>query len=233
MKRNYLIHWVGKFLVSCLVALGLIGCGVSTDESAPNDALTNIFDFSLTGNMTAVGLTQRIDLPVQFNNERASSLFHMSWDVESSDPYSIKAFISSNASISQGSDDQVFLDTQCGSDSAYICDSLGDQECALAYEPDYTYLVDLLGNRILDAEGSPIRLTNPDGSYIAVDHYVIRCNHGPATTDEAEITIRLQTGGFPATSLTNYIVFRACNGANSSCSAVLTTLEILDADPTD
>lgn len=231
MKHHFLTHQFVKILVISFVLAMLPACGVSTDEGVPADTPTNIVDFSLTGNISAVGLTQRIDLPVQFNNERASSFFHISWDVESSDPYSITAFISTDANVTRSIDDQIFLQTDCGSADDYNCDSLGDQECALVYNPDYTYLLYPNGDRVLDIDGNPIRRTNPDGSFIAVDHYYIRCPHGPASIDYAEVTLRLAS--FPASSLTNYIVFNVCNAANNSCSATLTALQILDVDPTD
>jgi len=231
---NFLTHWVGRILVSFLIVLGLSACGVPTDENAPTDTLTDIVNFTVLGNITPVGSTQRVDLPVQFSNENASSFFHVSWDVDSSDPYSVTGHISTNSSPSLGSDDQIFFATECGSDNTlYICDSMGDQQCAISYEPDYTYLVDSEGNRVLDINGNPIRLTNPDGSYIAMDRYMIRCNHGPASIDEAEITLRMQLANFPATSLTNYLVFTFCNNSGSSCFARVTTLQILDVNPAD
>lgn len=234
MTRNFLTHWITRILSCFFVLLGLGSCGVPTDKNTSVDNLTDIVNFSLLGNITPVGSTQRVDLPVQFNNENASSLFHVSWDVDSSDPYTVVAHISTNSSPSLGSDDQIFFSTECGSDNtSYLCDSMGDQQCAITYEPDYTYLVDSSGNRILDINGNPIRLTNPDGSYIAVDHYFIRCNHGPASIDEAEITLRMQLANFPVTSLTNYIVFTFCNINNSSCIARVTTFQILDVNPAD
>ena len=231
MNCNYQF---GKLLIACFFVLAFTGCGVPTDKKAAANTSTTIMDYSLSGNIAPAGLTQRVDLAMKWNNERASSLFNMNWDVESSDPYSVFVHISNDASTSLGADDQIFLAAECGSDSlSYVCDSLGDQECGVAYDPEYSYLLDpVTGERVL-VDGNPVRLTNPDGSFIAVDHYILRCPHGGATVAETEITLRLQNSGFPAVSLNNYIVFTACNLAGDSCDTRITAIQILDVDQTD
>ena len=225
----------GKLLIACFFVLAFTGCGVPTDKKAAANTSTTIFGYELHGNIDPVGLTERIDLAMKWNNERASSSFNMNWDVESSDPYSVFVHISNDASTSLGADDQIFLAAECGSDRlSYVCDSLGDQECGIAYDPQYTYQLDpLTGERVLDENGNPIRLTNPDGSFIAIDHYFLRCPHGGATVSETEVTLRMQNAGFPAASLNNYIVFTACNLAGDSCDTRLKAIEIVDVDKTD
>lgn len=224
----------GKALSAGFIVVSLVSCGVPTDQNASANTSSTIMDYSMTGNIAAAGVTQRIDLAMKWNNERASSFFNINWDAVSSDPYSVFVHISSDASTSLGADDRIFLAAECGSDSlSYVCDSMGNQECAIAYDPEYSYQLDpITGDRVL-VDGNPVRLTNPDGSYIAVDHYFLRCPHGGATVAETEITPRMQTAGFPATSLNNYIVFTVCNEAGDSCDTRITALEILDVDQTD
>jgi len=213
-------------IVCGFIVVLLNGCGVPTDEGVPADSPTYINAFSIE---------QPVDLPVQFNNETASTLFKINWNVESSDPFSVLMFISSNASVTFGADDAIFFSRYCGSDpTEYACRAVWQQECAVSYEPDYSYLRDSSGNIIL-VDGHAVRLTNPDGSYIAVDHYVIRCSNDtdPQVVSEVDITQRLNLVGFPATALNNYIVFGVCNELGDKCSSTLAAFQIYDADPTD
>lgn len=206
----------------------LHGCGVSTQETPPGDTTTNIVGFSIVGNLPPVGITERFDLPMQSDNDSVAAFFEMSWEVESSDPYSVVAHISTDASVTLGLDDQIFLSTQCGSDAlAYICNSVGDHECAIAYEPVYNR--DLDGNRIVNDNGTPD--TSDDYYEVSQDRYYIRCPDGGASVTEADISLRMQAAGFPASNLNNYMVVTVCNQAMDSCQTTITTIQVLDANP--
>lgn len=213
----------GFFLIA-----GLQACGVSTEETPPGDTSTNIVGFSLVGNYPPVGITERFDLPMQTNNDSVAAFFEMSWEVESSDPYSVMAHISTDASVTFGLDDQIFLSTQCGSDPlAYTCNSVGDQECVIVYEPVYNR--DINGDRIVNNNGTP----DPSDDYYEViqDRYFIRCPNGAASITQADISVRMQAAGFPAANLNNYIVVTVCNEAMNSCQTTITTIQVLDANP--
>lgn len=98
--------------------------------------------------------------------------------------------------------DDVILDTTCGSLDDYICEVSYEQECGISYEPD-----------------------------LLLDHYYVRCNHGPATVSSADIVDRLQTAGFPAASLLNYLLLSVCNEAGDSCVTVFRQIQIMDSVP--
>ena len=189
LRKQTILALIGSSLLAILA-----GCGVSTDTGSPTDISTSINEFTLTSN----GNTGAF-VPIDFGSEN-SVLFDMTWDLSSSDPYFVTIRLSDDANASL--DDQIILETTCGSFTDYICTFVGAQECGISYEPDGL-----------------------------IDHYYLRCSHGPATIDTAEITLRLQNAGFPGASLINFILFTACNGALDSCSTAAVQVQIYDSIP--
>lgn len=221
-------------LLYFFLGAGLLGCGVSTEDRPPSDTTTNIDGFSIIGNLPQAGITERFNLDMQSSNDEAAAYFDVSWEVQSSDPYTIIAHLSDDASTSFGVDDMIFLSTQCGSDELlYTCDFVSDQRCAFTYEPVYSYTTNSNGDRVRVVNpGADLTFGTPDDFYeIISNRYYLRCPHGGAAVSEANITTKMTNAGFPAASLNGYIVFTVCNAANDSCDYELVDIEVLDANP--
>lgn len=216
--QNFSRYLLGSILIS-----GLSSCGVATQDTGPGDEMTLLNDFAVEGNITPVVNMQRIVL-YQDGMFSKSGLFDISWDVDSSDPYSVQIHLSTDASpvldeIIDG--DQLFVSMQCGSSAFLNCDSLGDLRCAVEYDPDL--------NRAPGLDG--MLFTPDDILTVATNRYFIRCTDGTNTIPETEITLRMAAASFPTVNLTNYIVFSACNQVEDSCSQALVQVQVLNNPP--
>jgi len=237
MKRQKICYLtnisVGVVLTVCLSA-----CGVSTSTTPQEDIFTTLDEYILAGNELPIGQIEQLSVPMQLNY-LASSLFDISWDATSTDPYHVTIFISSDPSTvlddtNPTDPDQVFLQMDCGSDTTqYSCNALGDLKCSFRYEPDYIYKTDpFTGEYVLDADGNRVHLTNIDGSYqITAHHYYLGCGNGPGTVRQAEITTRVLIAGFPATAIDNYIVMEVCDNVRNNCSSAIKQMHIYDSLP--
>lgn len=229
------IHQRLKASLLCfLLGAGLSACGVSTEDRPPANATTIIDGFSIIGNLPQAGLTERFNLDMQSNNDEAAAYFDISWEVQSSDPYTIIAHLSADADTNIGIDDQIFLNAQCGGDELlYTCEFVGDQQCAFTYEPEYSYTTNSNGDRVRVVNPGPDMILGTSDDYFVVisNRYYLRCPHGGAAISETNITTKMTSAGFPSASLNGYIVFTVCNAANDSCGYELTTIEVLDANP--
>ena len=119
------------FLSGLLLLLS--ACDISTSDGGPPITTSTINAFDVAGNVDS---DERIVLQMFPNNATSSGSFHLFWDVESSDPYTIETYISSNTALDDT--DGLFLRMQCGSEVlSYICQQSGHISCAIAYQPDY------------------------------------------------------------------------------------------------
>jgi len=114
------------FLV--LVLFVVNACGVDLEEKKSADAKTTINEFSITGGAGLVGDALQIAVTLNMDTNVPETLFDLNWDVDSSDPYTIYARLSSDSAPTVN--DQLFLQLECGSDTTlYGCDEIGSIKC--------------------------------------------------------------------------------------------------------
>lgn len=115
-------------LLLALAASTLTGCGGGGDgddsKSGSPTSATTINQFSVAGNGTTPATASEVSV------SRSSGAFSVTWDVKSSDPYRVDAYISSDTNVS--SNDAQFIGSNCGSLSAiYTCGSQKTAQCSI------------------------------------------------------------------------------------------------------
>lgn len=238
MKTTNFIQLFSGIVSGVILVLLLNGCGVSTQYKPPADAPTFLDNYLLNSDLDILG-TAHFDLQRPADNDSDASFFDLSWDVRSSDPYSVTVHISADANpvfndLALGGDDQKFYEIECGSESlTYYCDFSGDQGCAIEFAPAYVMIPDPNNSSRMIRSVNP----GPDGELgtgddyynITADHYYIRCSNTAASISEAEITDRMTAVNFPTGNLDNYIVFTVCNRSMDSCATNVTAIQVRDA----
>ena len=196
-----------------LIAVYLGGCGVDSTDPKPPQTSTTLYSFDVAGTVPPNTVTdpERIVVPLQTNNDTVAGDFNLMWDVDSSDPYYVQVHVSSDQVVS--ADDDLFLDTPCGTQYDQYCDFLTDLTCYFVYDPVYqlTEKRDENGDIVYDVNNNPVMVPakNPDGSFIVItDRFYLRCPTGPPTIWEKEITSRLNTVGY---NTIQYMILTACN----------------------
>lgn len=199
-----------------LVSLCLTGCGVDATDPKPPQTTTTVYSFDVAGTVPPDLVTdpERLVVPLQPNNDTVAGAFHLLWDVDSSDPYYVQVWVSNDQTVSS-TDDDLLLDTPCGSGTDYkqYCGFLADVTCYFVYDPLYqlTEKLDENGDIVYDVNNQPVMVPdqNLDGSYIvATDRYYLRCPEGSPTVREKEISARLTSVGYNSLQ---YMIFTACN----------------------
>jgi len=230
-------HCYNLVILSGLLVL-LSACDISTTNDRVDVTTSTINAFDVEGNVVNEA-DERIVLQMFLTNATSSGSFHLFWDVESSDPYTIETYISSNSVLDPDPDiDSLFLQMQCGSDGfQFICDQSGITTCGVVYQPDYvlTELRDDNDEIVLDQDGQPIMVpaTDINGNFIVdVHRYFLRCADGPATVRLLEITDRVpQPHGFPLVPFSSYFIFKACASEEQSCPELPVLVQFLSSQP--
>jgi len=110
-----------------LLASFLTACGVGTSTDPGNSPLTDtttINSFTVTGSGPAVA--GKIPLNPAINN----GAFTVDWNIDSSDPYHVDLYMSSDNQLNRLSDDQL-LTRNCGSTSlVYNCSKTAHIDCS-------------------------------------------------------------------------------------------------------
>ncbi|NOZ52864.1 MAG: hypothetical protein GXP08_06930 [Gammaproteobacteria bacterium] len=119
---------VANFILITMLLIN--ACGVDTDATKPADTKSEINEFNITGGRGVVDGTQQIVVLLNTNNSEPETFFDLTWDVDSSDPYSIKAYLSEDGAAMATEDDLLFLHLECGSNTTlYGCDEIGSIKC--------------------------------------------------------------------------------------------------------
>lgn len=217
------------FFYGLLVLLS--ACEISTPDSGDDITTSTINAFSVVGNVVD-DADERIVLPLQDDNAQVSGLFDLSWDVLSSDPYSVEIYMSSN-SVLDDATDGLFFQSQCGSEIDFTCEHSVSMPCGIHYDPEYE-MVPLLDDNnliVVDENGDPVmvRNTNPDGSFVVEnERYYLRCPGGVATEWFLEITDQILLSGFPSS---HYFILKVCASEEQSCPELPFLVQFLDSQP--
>jgi len=159
-----------KILAAALTSIMLVGCGGGgggSDTPASNASVnepqpTHINSFNISGNELAGE-----DLSINSGIDNGS--FSVNWDVDSSDPYHIELFVSSDSVLSAS--DTSFFHQNCGSLPTFNCGNTGNFECTFSNE-----------NKISCGEVTPINqekdLTSMLGALPADIHIILKACNG-------------------------------------------------------
>lgn len=117
--RSICIHLCLAVAAVTLTACGG-GGGSETGSPTPAAATTTVHQYSLTGNLSASSISATT----------GSGQFALAWEVSSSDPFVIAAYLSGDGLVSQ--DDRQFLGANCGESDLYSCKARQTIQCSLA-----------------------------------------------------------------------------------------------------
>ena len=221
------IHPYNNLIILNVLLALLSACDISSPDDGPQVTTSTINAFDVTGNVIA---DETIELTMNPNNSRSDAEFQLDWDVQSSDPYTVEVYLSTDDVLDVDTDG-LFLQTQCGSDrNQFTCEHTTGIACGFSYEPVYETvpLVDDNGDPVFDENGDPVEVpdTDVDGNFIVAldgDRYYLTCADGPPTVRRLEITDWVpQPHGYPPASFTfsNSFIFKACAFEEQSCPEV-------------
>lgn len=110
------------FTIAVSILAGCGGGGTNDVSSSPTSG-TTINGFSFTGNGTTPATASVVSV------SRSGGAFTVTWDVTSSDPYRVDAYISKDTNISN--DDAQFIGSNCGSLGIYTCGFQKTAQCSI------------------------------------------------------------------------------------------------------
>jgi hypothetical protein len=216
MSGHMFYRWIIGGVYAGLVVV-LSACGVDSEDPPPVDGSTTIDSIIMYGDASSDPNPDdpviSLEIPMD-NDDVADDVFFAEWNVSSTDPYQVKMYISSDT-ILDDTVDQLFFERECGTDSAYTCDSYGSVDCGFRYNPEYEFVDDPLN------PGELIRTVPVDNH-----HYYLRC-----LNVSTEITDRVQADGFPNMPVDEYIIYRACNHDGNNCVNSVFQLIAIDSIP--
>lgn len=253
LLRANLIHFLqpGKlfYLVLVLLVFVLSACTGGGEEDDDDDEPSSIELVDIIGNLTPLSGTVRTELGENPINDWRAARMDLTWQVSSSDPFFIRAYISSNTILEEGVDEK-FLDVECGSNNLeFSCAFTSLMVCRFVFEPIYIRVLvlddegdpipvidPLTGEQVTDPEtGDPVFKTQPATDINGVriideDYYALRCPAGGTTTNELDITSEVVPSGTAIFPYATNILFSVCNRAGS-CETDFIPIEFYDIGP--